>query len=59
MVRAGGWACQSCWRRAGRLVERAPANFESWLLSERKQLPLWAPVALGIGIVAYFLLPWT
>ena len=44
--------------QAGRLVEQAAAHFESWLISERTQLPLWAPVGLGIGIVAYFLLPW-
>ncbi len=45
-------------RAAAAAVCDAFANFESWLLSERTQLPLWAPVALGIGIVAYFLLPW-
>lgn len=31
---------------------------ETWLGSERHQLPLWLPVALGAGIAAYFSLPY-
>ncbi|MBJ7444639.1 MAG: ComEC/Rec2 family competence protein, partial [Sphingobium sp.] len=30
---------------------------ESWLEVEREQVPLWAPIGLGIGITAWFLLP--
>ena len=30
---------------------------ESWLETEREQVPLWVPVALGMGIVAWFALP--
>src|SRR5690349_21551221 len=30
---------------------------EGWLESERGQVPLWAPVALGAGICAWFSLP--
>lgn len=31
---------------------------ETWLLAERTQIPLWSPVAFGLGIVWYFMLPW-
>ena len=33
-------------------------RIEAWLQAELPQLPLWAPVALGLGIVFYFTLPW-
>lgn len=33
------------------------APIEKWLESERDQLALWIPVALGIGIAAWFVLP--
>jgi competence protein ComEC len=32
-------------------------RLETWLEAERAQLPLWAPVALGAGICAWFALP--
>jgi competence protein ComEC len=32
-------------------------HIETWLESERAQLPLWAPIALGAGICAWFALP--
>ncbi|MDB5677565.1 ComEC/Rec2 family competence protein [Sphingomonas bacterium] len=38
-------------------VRRARDAFEIWLEAERDQLPLWLPVALGSGIVAWFVLP--
>ncbi len=31
---------------------------EAWLAAERHQLPLWLPVAFGIGVAAWFGLPW-
>jgi competence protein ComEC len=37
-------------------VRRARDAFEIWLEAERDQLPLWLPVALGGGIVAWFVL---
>ena len=40
-----------------RAVARFAALFETFLESERRQLPLWLPVALGAGVVAWFLLP--
>ncbi|MEQ6332380.1 ComEC/Rec2 family competence protein [Sphingobium sp. MK2] len=33
------------------------AAAERWLEKEREQVPLWVPVALGIGIAAWFALP--
>ena len=33
------------------------AGVERFLENERRQLPLWMPVALGLGIVAWFMLP--
>ncbi|HEX7854076.1 MAG TPA: ComEC/Rec2 family competence protein [Sphingobium sp.] len=33
------------------------AGVERWLEVERAQLPLWSPVALGIGIFGWFALP--
>lgn len=45
---------------AGNIRQRALTGFarlEQWLEREREQLPLWVPVALGIGIAAWFLLP--
>ena len=40
-------------RRADRFLARLEAGAEA----ERGQLPLWMPVALGLGIAAWFLLP--
>ncbi len=34
-----------------------PVAVEAWLEEEREQLALWAPVALGAGIAAWFALP--
>ncbi len=45
-------------RDYGARLRDAAAAVEAWLLDEQTQLPLWAPVALGTGIVCYFLLPW-
>ena len=33
-------------------------RLEAWLFAERNQLPLLAPVALGIGVALWFVLPW-
>lgn len=33
------------------------ARVESWMEWEREQVPLWAPVGLGLGIAAWFALP--
>jgi competence protein ComEC len=41
------------------LIRASPAWIEAWLLDEREQLVLWAPVALGIGIAAWFTLAWS
>ena len=42
---------------AGRFGVRWRASIEGWLEAERDQLMLWAPVALGVGITAWFVLP--
>ena len=42
---------------AGRAVARGVVSVEHWLEAERDQLMLWAPVGLGLGISAWFLLP--
>ena len=42
-------------RALARMNLRDP--IERWLEAERDQLPLWLPVALGGGIVAWFALP--
>lgn len=47
----------SLWRGAAAWARGALARVESWLETEREQAPLWAPIGLGIGIVAWFLLP--
>lgn len=39
------------------MAGRLGARVEQWLESERAQLPLWAPVALGLGICMWFALP--
>ena len=39
-------------------IARWPAIVEDFLLAERAQVPLWSPAAFGLGIVAYFMLPW-
>jgi competence protein ComEC len=38
-------------------VVRVRHSLEYWFEGERDQLPLWLPVALGMGIVAWFVLP--
>lgn len=40
-----------------RALPRLAPRLEAWLLAERAQLVLFAPVLLGIGIAAWFLLP--
>ncbi len=47
------------WLVARDAVLTLPAAIEAWLGAERDQLPLLLPVALGLGIAAWFLLPWT
>ncbi|MCI4589547.1 ComEC family competence protein [Sphingobium sp. BYY-5] len=44
------------WRLAA-LSRAGLAAVESWLEREREQLGLWAPVGLGAGIAAWFVLP--
>lgn len=39
------------------LARRALADLEDWACAERSHWPLWAPIALGGGIAAYFSLP--
>lgn len=46
--------------RQTRLAVHAAAGLaavERWLEAEREALPLWLPVAIGAGVVLYFLLP--
>ncbi len=38
-------------------IRQGSAAIERWLESERGQLPLWLPVALGAGIAGWFVLP--
>ena len=35
---------------------RCFAAIEAWLEAEREQVALWAPVGIGAGIAAWFLL---
>lgn len=52
-VSTGFGALQTRWAQA------APAAaIEAWLGSERHQLPLLVPVALGAGVALWFALPW-
>lgn len=44
-------------RRSKRALARWAEWIEQALESERAQLPLWAPIALGTGICAWFALP--
>lgn len=44
-------------RRSNHALSRLPAQIETVLERERAQLPLFAPVALGAGICAWFALP--
>jgi competence protein ComEC len=39
------------------VVFRAFSGVETWLETQREQVGLWAPVALGAGIAAWFALP--
>ncbi|MEJ7935190.1 ComEC/Rec2 family competence protein [Sphingobium sp. AN558] len=39
------------------LVRDIAARVEKWLEIEREQAALWVPVALGVGIAAWFMLP--
>ena len=38
-------------------AERIRRGLELWLEEERERLPLWVPVALAVGIAAWFALP--
>ncbi|GAA0665835.1 competence protein ComEC [Sphingomonas insulae] len=40
-----------------RALRRLRDGIEAWLEAERDQIVLWAPVALGGGVAAWFLLP--
>ena len=51
-------ASGSAARWAARWAARAGGRIEAWLQSERAQVPLWSPVAFGLGITLYFMLPW-
>ncbi|WP_313807328.1 ComEC/Rec2 family competence protein [Sphingobium sp.] len=39
------------------MAERLFRGLEHWLEDEREQLSLWVPVALGVGIAAWFAIP--
>lgn len=39
------------------VCQRAAARIEHWLEGERDQIVLWVPVALGAGVLAWFVLP--
>jgi competence protein ComEC len=47
----------SLWGPSRRVLVRAFGGIEAWLEREREQVGLWAPVALGAGIAAWFVLP--
>ena len=47
----------SLWWGAAAWLRGAFSRVESWLETEREQIPLWVPIALGAGIAAWFLLP--
>jgi competence protein ComEC len=38
-------------------MRSAGTSLELWLESERDQLPLWLPIALGLGVAAWLILP--
>jgi len=40
------------------VTSAARQRIETWLDAERAQVPLWSPVAFGLGIALYFMLPW-
>lgn len=42
---------------AGGWIHNGKTALERWLEAERDQLPLWIPVMLGAGIIAWFLTP--
>jgi competence protein ComEC len=44
-------------RRLQTAMAQSAARAELWLEAERDQLPLWVPVALGLGITAWLILP--
>jgi competence protein ComEC len=44
-------------RRSSAWLERLSGAIERCLEKERGQLPLWVPIALGAGIIAWFSLP--
>ena len=46
------------WTRLAARLSPAGAAIEDWLQTERGQVPLWSPVAFGLGITLYFMLPW-
>ncbi len=43
------------WRSFASAMRR---RIDDWLDAERAQVPLWSPVAFGLGITLYFMLPW-
>ncbi|MBH1993310.1 MAG: ComEC/Rec2 family competence protein [Sphingomonadaceae bacterium] len=43
--------------KVGVAVRTEFARLESWLEKEREQIALWAPIGLGAGIAAWFILP--
>lgn len=47
----------SAGERVRPVVFRAFSGVETWLETQREQVGLWAPVALGAGIAAWFVLP--
>jgi hypothetical protein len=57
-IRARAAVLAAAIRAAPAAVRSAPTLVEAWLHVERHQLPLLAPVALGAGIAAWFMLPW-
>ncbi len=40
------------------VCRRAGDTVEETLAAEASQLPLWIPVAFGMGIAAYLVIPW-
>jgi len=48
----------AAWASIAATARDAPARLEDWLHVERALIPLWSPVAFGLGITLYFMLPW-
>ncbi len=45
------------WRRIATAAALARAGIERWLAAESERLVLWIPVAIGMGVAAWFALP--